>query len=117
MHRTKVVTTPDTDVVIEWAPFTLKDGISEKTLLQASNAVQKAFLEKQRGYIRRELFKGEDKQWVDLVYWESNEDAQRAIQGAAESAMCLSYFEMMASIDQDDLGKGVSHYQRMALWE
>lgn len=109
-------TNADTGVVIEWAPFIVKQGVSEASLLSASSAVQMQFLEKQKGFIKRELFKGEGKRWVDLVYWESDQDARRAVVDAAHSSTCLAYFAMMESIDQDDLGKGVSHYKQMLSW-
>ena len=61
----------DNGVVIEWAPFEVREGVSDEELMQASERVQSEFLIKQKGYIKRELFRGEDNQWVDLVYWAS----------------------------------------------
>jgi hypothetical protein len=63
--------------VIEWAPFTLVEGIDEAKLLQASQALQADFLSQQKGFLRRELLKGKDNAWVDLIYWESPEAAEQ----------------------------------------
>jgi hypothetical protein len=52
---------------IEWAPFRLADGIDETTLLTASEALQREFISQQRGFIRRELLKGQANQWFDPV--------------------------------------------------
>ncbi|AHK14653.1 hypothetical protein [Thalassolituus oleivorans] len=51
---------------IEWAPYTLKDGIDESDLIQAATDVETQFLKQQPGYLQRQLLKGKDNQWVDL---------------------------------------------------
>ncbi len=99
-------------VTTEWAPFKLVDTADEARLLRASDALQAGFLSKQRGFIRRELHEGPDGQWVDLVYWESDEAAARAMQEAANSPACFEYFQLMASADHADPGAGVLHFQR-----
>ncbi len=98
------------NVVVEWAPFELAAGIDEKALLQASEVLQRDFLGKQKGFIRRELLKGKDNHWVDLVYWETREDAEQAAKNAAESAVCRSYFQCMLAADHDDPAAGVLHF-------
>jgi hypothetical protein len=116
MNTTNNTTAQDKDVVIEWAPYIAKEGVSEQDLIQASNAVQAEFLEKQKGYIKRELLKGEGDQWVDLVYWASHDDAQQAMLDVHQSPVCLNYFGMMATVDHDDPSKGVFHYRQKAIW-
>jgi hypothetical protein len=100
------------NVTIEWAPFTLVDSADEARLLRASDALQEGFLAKQPGFIRRELLKGKDGQWVDLVYWESPEAAARAVQEAANSPVCFEYFRLMAGADHADPGNGVLHFEK-----
>jgi len=41
--------------VIEWAPFRLREGVTESELLEASNAIQRNFLDGRPGFLRREL--------------------------------------------------------------
>lgn len=105
------------NVIVEWAPFTVKDGVDDAQLIAASEALQNEFLSKQSGFIRRELLKGENGQWVDLAVWESREHAERAVQNAAESPVCFRYFQLMADADHDDPGEGVSHFERIKVYE
>lgn len=108
-------------MVVEWAPFEVREGVSNEQLLQASEHLQNEFLVKQKGYIKRELLKGEGRQWVDLIYWASEEDAQAAIQNAMNSAACGVFFGLMKGVpDPEELidpAEGVFHYKRMAGWE
>ena len=101
-------------VTIEWAPFKLADGVDEARLLRASDGLQTGFLAEQPGFIRRELLKGQDGQWVDLVYWESDEAATRAMQQAASSPICLEYFHLMVGANgSPDPAEGVLHFRRV----
>ncbi len=97
-------------MTIEWAPFTLADGVDEASLLRASEVLQADFISRQRGFVRRELLKGEQREWIDLLYWDSHEAAQQAMQNAASSPVCLQYFQLLASVDDSDPTKGVSHF-------
>jgi hypothetical protein len=101
--------------VVEWAPFRLREGIEEPRLLQASEALQTEFLAKQRGFIHRELLKGENGQWVDLVYWTDHASADQAAKNAAESPVCFDYFHLMA--DHAEPGAGVMHFERVRLYQ
>lgn len=103
-------------VVAEWAPFELIAGTDERALLQASEALQKEFLDKQKGFIRRELLKGKDNQWVDLVYWESMADAEQAAKNAANSPVCHEYFHLMVAADHDDPAAGVLHFESRSIY-
>lgn len=97
-------------MTIEWAPFTLKDGVAEEALLNASEALQTDFLARQEGFVRRELMRGADGGWVDLVYWHDEETASRAGAAAMESPVCHRYFALMVGADHADPGAGVSHF-------
>ncbi len=57
----------------------------------------------------RQLLRGEDGQWCDLVYWRSAEAAHQAMARAAESPVCHRYFQLMVGTGQDDPGAGVRH--------
>jgi hypothetical protein len=56
------------EISVEWAPFELAENVSVEDFLKASDVMQKEFLIKQEGYLKRELLKISDKKWVDLVY-------------------------------------------------
>jgi hypothetical protein len=100
-------------VVVEWAPFELVAGTDEAVLLQASAALQQDFLARQPGFIRRELLRGKENQWVDLVYWESMEAAEQAAHIAAASPVCYAYFQLMVATDHNDPAAGVLHFERI----
>jgi len=108
-------------IVVEWAPFEVREGVSDEQLLRASEHIQKEFLVKQKGYIKRELLRGEGNQWVDLVYWASKEDANAAIQNAMNSEAYGAFFGLMEGIpgpdETVDPAAGIFHYKRMAGWD
>lgn len=99
-----------TGMTIEWAPFTLVEGTPEETLLAASEALQTAFLDRQDGFVRRDLIRGTDGHWVDLVYWRDEDAAARAVAAAMESPVCHQYFSLMVGADHADPGAGVAHF-------
>ena len=66
------------NLIVEVAQFKLATGVREEDFLQEAEAVQKNFLEKQSGYIDRQLLKDKDGQWVDILHWNSTEEAQKA---------------------------------------
>ncbi len=65
-------------MIIEIAQFKLGAGVNEEEFLQEAEEVQKNFLEKQSGYIDRELLKSDDGLWVDVLHWNSMEEALEA---------------------------------------
>ncbi len=104
-------------VIVEWAPFTIMPGTDETMLVKASDDIQNNFIGKQRGFIKRELLKGKDGRWVDIVYWSSREDAELAGRNAMESPVCAAYFGLMATVDHNDPNAGVWHYERIKAWK
>jgi heme-degrading monooxygenase HmoA len=85
--------------VVEWAPFRLAPGVEESVLLEASEVLQREFLAHQPGFLRRELLRGDDGQWADLVYWEDEAAAGNAMREATASPACQSYFQRMTGAD------------------
>jgi hypothetical protein len=88
--------------VIEFAAFTLAKGVDESTLLNASDALQVEFLEQQKGFLKRDLAKMADGKWADILYWDSQESADQAIQAAPHHPAALKYFQLMANIGQNN---------------
>ncbi|HMU92599.1 MAG TPA: hypothetical protein PKJ84_15285 [Anaerolineales bacterium] len=95
--------------VIELASFRLADGASEATLIAASDAMQEGFLKSQKGFIKRDLVKGADGQWADVVYWDSQESVDAAMQEAMNNPACFKYFELMTGVNHEDVSAGVMH--------
>ena len=83
-----------TDQVLEWAPFRLREGVDETTLLRASERLQRDFLARQEGFLRRELIKGAEGSYVDLVWWESFAVSQAAMRRAASSPAHQAYLAL-----------------------
>lgn len=46
---------------------------------------RRKFLDRQAGFLRRELLRGTQGQWFDLVYWASRSAAEEAIRNAASN--------------------------------
>ena len=105
----KIQTSDDAESVVEWAPFELKDGVNENELRSISDQLQKEFLAIQKGFVKRELLKKGERQWVDLVYWETSEDADNAMSHSQQSTVCASYFELMEMSDSVDASQNVIH--------
>lgn len=88
--------------VIEFARFTLAEGVDEPTLVAAADALQEEFLRRQSGFLRRELVKTADNEWADVIYWENRQSVERAMQKAPENPAALRYFQLMANTGQDE---------------
>jgi hypothetical protein len=101
----------DRGTVVEWAPWRLAPGVSESAVLDGSDALQRDFLSRQPGFVGRELLRGPDGQWVDLLYWEDQASADAAMRAASASPVCSLYFRLMA--DGGEAGAGVLHLQRV----
>jgi hypothetical protein len=100
-------------MVIEWAPFRLADGAAEDALLEASETLQREFLRHQRGFLRRELLRGADGQWVDLVYWADQASADGIVEAVRTSPVCQAYLQLMIGTDPADPTAGVLHLHRV----
>jgi hypothetical protein len=65
-------------LVIETITFRLADGVAERDFLDADARVQSDFAYQQRGIVRRTTARGADGQWLVVVMWESDDDAENA---------------------------------------
>ena len=101
-------------VMIEWAPFRLRDGVTERELLEASGAIQREFLDRQPGFVRRELARTDDGLWSDVVHWSDGTAAHAAVAAAASSPVCHDYFHLMAGANGGaDPGEGLVLMRRV----
>jgi len=88
--------------VIEFALFTLAEGVDESTLVAASDALQAEFLIRQKGFIQRDLVRAGDGKWADIIYWENRESVEQAMQTAPNNPAALRYFQLMANTGEND---------------
>lgn len=103
------------DPIVEWAPFEIKSGVTDEKIIRAAQAVEDGFLAKQTGYIKRSLLKGSNNQWVDIVYWQSEKEAQSAAAKAMESPICFEYFALMKQSEHSEVSN-VQHYSIVKSW-
>lgn len=92
------------DIVVEWAPFRVRPGVTTEALIAASDQLHADFLARQPGFVARELLRGPDEQWTDLVFWENRATAAAAMQRVADSPACGRYFALMEVADHGDGG-------------
>ncbi len=95
---------------VELAEIKLKDGIGIEDLMAASQRLQVEFLDMMKGFIKRELLQLNEREYADLVYWESQEDAQAAFNLFTGSPACLEFLALM-EFDESDPAAGVSLYR------
>ncbi len=81
-------------VTIEVVKFKLKEGIThaqgERKLLQLDECI-KHF----EGFIERNLSSNEDGEWVDIVYWETLQQALAAAEQASKDPKALESFAVI----------------------
>ncbi len=94
---------PNTNHTIEFAHFTLAEGLDETTLFAAADSLQKEFLSRQKGFIKRDLVRLADGKWADIIHWESRESVDQAMQSAPENPAALRYFQLMADTGEADV--------------
>lgn len=116
-HEKKAASLQKQAFIVELAPFTLQDGVSEAMLLEASHAVQKEFVEKQPGFIKRELIRKSEKEYMDLAHWVGKEHAKKTAQRAFENPVCLKFFSLMKDVDPNDPNAGVLYYDLVSSYE
>jgi hypothetical protein len=101
-----------TKVVIELAQFTLAKDVADQEFVREAEHVQHVFLEKQPGYIDRELLKDEAGQWVDVLHWETIAQAQAAAQAMLQEGACQGFISMI-----DPQSVKMLHLERQKKWD
>lgn len=102
---------------IQLAPARLKDGVDEKTLLDASDAFQSSFVNKQQGVLKRILLRAKGGGYADLVFFESKEAADRVAATEQTSEQCLEFFKIMEPPDESLPDMGVLSFEHVKTYE
>ena len=87
--------------------YKLVPGVSEQKFLETSAALTPE-LAKLRGFIKRELHKGGNGRWRDVVYWQSRKDADQSELDIPNIPACVKCIAMM---NHDDMT--VLHFEQM----
>jgi len=101
-----------TKVVIEITQFQLVKGVADQEFLREAEKVQQVFLERQPGYLDRELLKDEAEQWVDILHWETTAQAQTAAQAMLQEPACQGFLSMI-----DPQSIEMLHLERQKKWD
>lgn len=64
--------------------------------------------------MKRELIKKNDREYADIIYWESKVDANAAGEKVSTCVECNEYFKLMEMGAK--AGEGFSHYTVIKSW-
>ena len=80
---------------IALAPFTLRAGVSEETLLTASDDFERSFVSEQDGILRRILVRDGEGGYADIVFFEDEQAIDRVLEAEQDSEVCAAFFSIM----------------------
>jgi hypothetical protein len=81
---------------IALAPFNLKPGVTEESLLEVSDDFETRFVQAQDGIIKRILVKGVDGGgYLDVVFFADLAAIDRVIEAEQTSEVCAAFFSIM----------------------
>ncbi len=84
-----------TQRVLELVVFRLNEGVSRDRFLGTNDAVS-AWISEQPGFLSRELsYDAEGDRWIDILWWESMENAAAAAELSTSSPSCLPMFALI----------------------
>ena len=92
--------------IVEWAPFELAPGIAKEELFNIGIRLEKEFLIHQPGFIKRDLLHEGANKWIDLIYWESKNEADSALEACKNEEVAQAYFAIMKPVDENS----IKHY-------
>ena len=102
--------------IIELATINLADGKTEADLIDASKVFQSEFLDHQPGFIRRELVRSSEGQYIDIIHWRSQEDINEVMKIIESSPAVQAYFSIMR-FDPKSPNEGVEYYSSIAIYK
>ena len=97
-----------TNPIVELATIRLAKGRSEADLLAASQTFQSEFLDGQDGFIRRELVRRAEGDYVDIIHWQSRKHADAVMAKIEGSEAVARYFSLM-DFDPEKMKEAVLH--------
>ena len=81
--------------VLELVVFKLVESASREQLLGTTDAVS-SWIATQPGFVPRELVSdAEGDRWIDVVWWQTMEDARAAAEAAMSSESCAPMFALI----------------------
>ncbi len=98
-------------MIVEITQMKLVKGTNPQAFIKAAEKTQ-PFLQKQAGYVDRELLKIADDQWVDLVHWKTADDARRAGKAMMHDPSCADFVRMI-----DPAGVDMKFVEQVKVWK
>ena len=98
-------------MIVEITQLKLVKGASPQAFIKAVEKTQ-GFLQKQSGYVDRELLKIADDQWVDLLHWKAADDAKRAGKAMMHDPSCADFVKMI-----DPAGVTMIFPEQVKVWK
>ncbi len=83
-----------TQPALEVVHFQSNAEVTDSQLIEAANNMLET-LQSWAGFIKRELIKVSDNQWMDVVHWVDSDAAMLAQENAMKSEICLAFFSLM----------------------
>lgn len=84
-----------TNPVTVLAPVKLAQGKTERDLIEASDKFQANFVDNEPGILRRELVRIGEGEYLDIVQFQSREEAVAVMEKEMESPVCHEFFSVM----------------------
>jgi len=80
--------------VFEILKWQSKSGISDEAMINAVNAMV-VDLKSLKGFLHQSLYKNSNDEWVDIYYWETEEDAHASNESMADKASFKNLIELI----------------------
>jgi hypothetical protein len=75
--------------------FKLNPEVSDTNFLSASNKMQDEFYEQYDSFKRRELLKGNDNTWTEILHWSGDGPAKHIQEAFKDSEICMVFMGMI----------------------
>ena len=82
-------------MVIEIVTLKLKDGVTYADFAPIDNAVKIEHVSKQPGYVSRESASGQDGEWLVIVHWSSEEEADASMASFSAAPAAGKFMDMI----------------------
>jgi len=86
--------------VIETNTFRLADGVDEATFLEFDERVRTGFLYHQPGMARATTARAENGEWIVVVLWASDEDADAALDAGIKDGAMHRFMELVDGFER-----------------
>lgn len=81
--------------VLEIVKVKLKPGIDEGSFMEEAKKFHDSWLAKQPGFQKRVTLKSPEGEWVDILWWDSMEDAKATAEKVMQEPSAGAWFGMM----------------------